>query len=130
MAVRFPWNDDTSSPFVECLKSLPNLHTLEIGLIFDRMGMVLKRSCTTLLKEALEGVTLPQIKSLILPAAVHPLLKHCPNVEDLDWVIRDKYTVSDVFLGSLASIQDSKIKRLAIPLVLEGNPSCKRSSTL
>jgi len=123
MTVHFPWNDETSPQFVECLKSLPNLHTLEIGEVYDRMGLACKRDGTTLLEGALEGVELPQIETLILPPAIHLLVKHCTNVENLDWVIRDKYTTSDEFLESLASIQDSKIKRLAIPLVLEGNPS-------
>ena len=115
MTVRFPWIDENSSRFVECLKSLPNLHTLEIGLAFDR-------SHTIPLKEALEGVEFPQVETLILHPAAHPLLEHCPNVENLDWVIEDTYATSDEFLGSLASIRDSKIKRLTIPLVLEGNP--------
>jgi len=87
------------------------------------MGLVCELQGTILLNEALEGVEPPQIETLILPPAIHLLLKHCPNVENLDWVIRDKYTTSDEFLESLASIQDSKLKRLAIPLVLEGNPS-------
>ena len=111
-----PWNGEPM--FVECLKSLPNLHTLEIGLVYERPR-------TILLKEALKGLKLPQIETLILPPAAHPLLEHCPNVEDVDWVIGDKRITSDEFLGSLASIQGSKIKRLAIPLVLEGNPSRK-----
>jgi len=94
------------------------------------MGLVLDRTRTILIKEALKGVKLPQIKTLILPPAAHPFLKHCPNVEDVDWVVGDEYTTSDEFLGSLASIRDSKIKRLAIPLVLEGNPPRKYFSTL
>ena len=121
MTVHSPLNGENM--FVECLKSLPNLHTLEIGLIRD-----LPR--TTLLREALTRVKFPQIKTLILPPAAHPLLEHCPNVEDLEWVIGDRYATSGEFLGSLASILDSKIKRLAIPLVLEGNPSRKRSNIL
>jgi len=112
MTVHSPWNGERL--FVECLKSLPNLHTLEIGLVHERPRIIL-------LKEALKGVKLPQIVTLILPPAAHPLLKCCPNVENVDWVIGDGYPTSDEFLGSLASIQDSKIKRLAIPLVLEGS---------
>ena len=116
-----PWNGE--GVFVECLKSLPNLHTLEIGLV---------RSVprTALLQKALNRVKLPQIQTLILPPAAHPLLEHCPNVEDLDWVIGDRFATSDKFLRSLASIQDSKIKRLGIPLVLEGDPSRERSNIL
>ena len=112
--------------FVKCLKSLPNLHTLEVGL-----GLVNNVPCTYLLREALKGVELPQLKTLILPPLGHPLLKHCPNVEDVDWVIADSWLIADSvascdsLLGSLASIRDPKIKRLAIPLILEGNASRK-----
>ena len=114
MTVRSAW--DAAAMFVECLKSLPNLHTLEIGVVYHSPKPF---------KEALKRVELPQIKTLILPPAAHTLLKHCPNVEDVDWVTRDGYGTSDEFLGSLGSARDSKIKQLAIPLVLTGNPSRK-----
>jgi len=109
------------SKFIKCLGSLPNPHTLEIG----------QEDWYTMhtLKLKFEGVKLPQIKTLIPPPALHPLLKHCPNVEDVDWVIGDETVSSDEFLGSLTLIQDSKIKRLAIPLILPGNPSRKLSNS-
>ena len=103
--------------FVKCLKSLQNLHTLEIGRA--------EGAITTQLKIALKRVKLPQIKTLILPPAAHPLLRHCHNIEDLVCVVKDKTVASDDFLGSLASNRDSKVKRLAIPLVLWCNPSRK-----
>lgn len=104
--------------FIKYLESLPNLHTLEIGFVdyYPR---------APILENALKGVKLPQVNTLILPSAAHPLLKCCPNVEDVDWVIGDKTATSDEFLGSLGSIRDSKIKRLAIPLVLQSYPSRK-----
>jgi len=116
--------------FVKCLESLPNLHTLEIGL-----ALVNYVPCTFQLREALKGVKLPQIKTLVLPPLGYPLLKHCPYVEDLDWVIGDSWLIADSvatcdeLLGSLTSIRDPKIKRLAIPLILEGKASRKSSST-
>ena len=103
---------------IRSLESLPNLHTLEIGFQRDQYR------CSPP-EGALEGVKLFQIKTLVLPPTAHLLLKHCPNVEVVDWIIGDKTVTSDKFLESLASIQDSKIKRLAIPLVLYGNPSRK-----
>lgn len=108
--------------FVKYLESLPNLHTLEIGFVdyYPR---------APLLENALKGIKLPQVRTLILPPAAHHLLRCCPNVEDVDWVIGDKAVTSDEFLGSLASIRHSKIKRLAIPLVSQGYPSRKRSGT-
>jgi len=104
-------------PFVRCLESLPNLHTLEIGEV--------NRSIATPLKNALEGIKLPQIKTLILPTAAYPLLQHCCNVEDVVCVVKYSTVSSDEFLGSLASNRDSKVRRLAIPLVSLGNPSRK-----
>ena len=102
--------------FVQCLKFLPNLHTLEIC-----GGNVLGTS----LKEALERVKLPQIKTLILPPNAHPILRHCRNVEDVVYMVRDRTWPSNEFLESLVSNQNSKIKRLAIPLILWPNPSRK-----
>ena len=103
--------------FVKCLESLPNLHTLEIGRADGDI--------TTSLEKALKHVELPQIKLLILPPAVHPLLRHCRNVEDVVYVVVNKAILTDEFLGSLASNQDSKVKHLTIPLVSSGNPSRK-----
>ena len=75
------------------------------------------------LEEALERVKLPQIKTLILPPTAYPLIQHCSNVEDIICVVGRGATPTDGFLSSLASNQDSKVKRLAIPLVLWSNPS-------
>ena len=110
------------SKFIKCLGSLQNLHTLEIG---HEVGYNVSPP-----RPKFKGVKLPQIKTLILPPAAHPLLERCPNVEDVNWVIGGRAVSSYEFLGSLALIRDSKIKRLVIPLVLSGNPSSKRSFTL
>ena len=123
MTVYFVVSDSSAlSKFIRCLESLPNLHTLEIGQE-DGCNATPVEKRTLELK--LKRVELPQIKALILPPAAHPLLKRCPNVEDVNWVIGDSTISSDKFLESLASIPDSKIKRLAIPLVLWGDPSRK-----
>ena len=111
------WNNPTLPKFVKCLESLPNLHTLEIGRTNDYI--------TAPLKKALQHVELPQIKTLILPPAVYPLLRHCRDVEDVVFVVRSETMSSDEFLGSLVSGKESKVKRLAIPLVSSGNPSSK-----
>ena len=117
MTVDLAWNMSSFSLFVKCLESLPNLHTLEIG----RVG----GSDTTALKLALWGVKLPHIRTLILPPTAHPLLEHCPDVEDIVCVARDEKVSPDKLLGSLPSEQDSKVKRLAIPLVTCVNPRRK-----
>jgi len=106
--------------FVKCLGSLPNLHMLEIGSPKDGC------SDPWLLEGALgRWVVFPQIKTLIIPESTYPLLKHCPNVEDVVWVITDKKITSDAFLRSLPPSSRSKVKRLTIPLVLPCNPSRK-----
>ena len=103
--------------FVKCLKSLPNLHTLEIGWVDD--------SDTAALKRALWGVKLPHIKTLTLAPTAHPVLEHCPDVEDIVCVARDQDVSPDKLLRSLPPKQGSKVKRLAIPLVTCANPSRK-----
>ena len=122
MTVYFTSDFPALSRFIKCLRSLPNLHTLEIGQEDGYITPSLKKDAFRL---KIKGVKLPQVKTLILPPAAHSLLKHCPNVEDVNWVTGDRTISSDEFLGSLASIRDSKIERLAIPLILPGNPSRK-----
>lgn len=61
---------------------------------------------------------------------VHSLLRHCHDIEDVVCMVKDKYTTFDDFFESLVSDQDSKIKRLAIPLGLWSIPSDKLSSAL
>ena len=80
---------------------------------------------TASLEKALKRVELPQIKTLVLPPTAHPIFRHCPEVEDVVYVVRDITWPSDGFLASLASNQNSKVKRLAIPLILWPNASRK-----
>ena len=91
---------------------LPNLHTLEI------QG---DHRTTGLLEKALKRVKLPQIKTLILSPNAHPILRHCHNVEDVVYAARP--WPRNGFLKSLGSNRGSKVKRLAIPLILWPNPS-------
>jgi hypothetical protein len=107
--------------FIKCLKSLSNLHTLEIAWKGSDFTPALKNA----LKNSLKRVELPQIKTLILDPAAYPLLKRCRNVENVACVAVCSTGFSDKFLGSLASNKDSKVKRLAVPLFLWGNPSSK-----
>ena len=113
MSLVLMWDNILLPPFVRCLESLPNLHMLEIG---QANGWI-----TTPLKKVLRGVKLPQIKTLIIPPEVYPLLRNCCDVEDVVCVTRDSTVFSDEFLGALASNQDSKVRRLAIPLVSWGD---------
>ena len=123
MALGFMWGTTLFFSFVKCLESLPNLHTLSVGCAYIPN--------TTLLAKALKGANLPQIKTLTLHPGSYPLLKHCPNVEDVvcsTQAITSPY--GDGFLRALMSNHDSKLKRLAIPLALLPDAPRKRSSTL
>ena len=108
--------DQVVHPFARCLSSLPNLHTIKLGSFGDGPD-------TTLLETALGRIRLPRIKTLIIPEPAHPLLKHCPNVEDVVWVLADKPINSYGFLLSLRSNCGSKVERLTIPLILPCTPS-------
>ena len=100
--------DQVVHPFAQCLSSLPNLHTLKLGSFGGSPD-------ATLLKVALGRIRLPQIKTLTIPEPAHPLLEHCPNVEDVVWVIADRPIISYEFLESLTSNCNSKVGRLMIP---------------
>jgi hypothetical protein len=118
--MQLPLTKPTIPLFVECLGSLPNLHTLEIPRADVRL--------TRPLEKALERIELPQIKTLIIPPAIHFLLRCCHGVEDLVVCVVEYVSANippDGIPSSFASNRDSKIKRLAIPLTLWVNPSSK-----
>ena len=100
-----------TSLFVKCLQSLPNLHTLEIEWTSGNIGIALGG--------ALANAEFPNIRTLIVPTTAYPLLRHCPGVENIvyvpSWGWISTYHERD-FFESLASIPDSKVKRLVVPL--------------
>jgi len=120
MTLHSLWNAANFPSFVRCLESLPNLHTLAIGSSDSLI--------TTSLGNAFKHCKLPQIKALILPPNAYPLLKCCHNVEDVDCVVGDRPIHSRGLLEFLASIQGSKVRRLAIPLVSSCDTSSKWSA--
>ena len=124
MTVHLSWNGSSFPPFIRCLESLPSLHTLEIGWADDFITAPLEKALS------FKRVEFPQIKTLILPPSARPLLLHCSDVEDVVCVVRYETVPSDGFLGSLSSKRSSKVKRLAIPLILWPNPSRKRFNIL
>jgi len=103
------WNVAKYPLFVECLESLPNLHTLAVGSSGNHI--------TSSLENALGRRKLPQIKALILPPSAYPLLKSCHNAEDVDCVVGDQPIHSKKLPEFLVSICGLNVKRLAIPLV-------------
>ena len=109
----------TGPLFVECLESLPNLHTLEVPWVDRRIA--------NSLEVALNRTKLPQIKTLVISPATHSLLRHCHGVEDVVCAVRDTPipTPSDTVFSSLTSNRNSIVKRLTIPLVSWANPSSK-----
>ena len=64
--------------FVECLTTLPNLHTLEVA--YAPLNQVVKYFVDALKKRDSQ---FQQVRKLVLPDAVHWLLRCCPNIEDL-----------------------------------------------
>jgi len=64
--------------FIDCLSALPNLHTLEITT--NSQYLIIKYCVDTLKKRVPQ---FQQVRTLVLPDAVHRLLRCCPNVEDL-----------------------------------------------
>ena len=121
MTLHSLWNVAKYPLFVECLESLPNLCTLEIGSSDNYI--------TKPLENALSCRKLPQIKTLILPPSAYPLLKPCHNVEDVDCVVGDQPTDSEKLPEFLASLWSSNVKRLAIPLVSCCDTPSKWSTT-
>ena len=117
MTILEMWNHSIIPEFIKCLKSLPNLHTLEI----TRMDY----NATSSFGKAVAGVKLPQIQALTLPPTAYAILKCCHNVEDVVCVVARGDLLTEQFCRSLASIRNPKIKRLAIPLILPGSPSSK-----
>ena len=111
------WSRSNFPPFVKFIQSLPNLHTLEIGAV--------STFAPTPPRNALKGVKLPQIKTLILPPSSYPILQCCCDVEDIICVGGELSMSLDGFIESLASNPDSKVKRLAIPLIIGADPSRK-----
>lgn len=99
--------------FIKYLQSLPTLHTLEVRVLGGTM---------TLLKKALKGVRLPQIKTLIIPSAGRFLPRHCHDVEEIVCVVYGDPTTYEEFLQSLISVQNSKVRRSAITLDFSSNP--------
>jgi hypothetical protein len=77
--------------FANCLRSLPNIHTLELCHVNQEM--------TTRLKEAFDGVTMPSIRTIVMPAIAHHILRSCPNVEDVTCTVGDGSQI----LGTIAS---------------------------
>ncbi|TFK26660.1 hypothetical protein FA15DRAFT_263770 [Coprinopsis marcescibilis] len=61
--------------FTDCLQDLPNLHTIHILHAHTQM--------TTVIKDAFENVTLPTVRTLIIPGYCHEVLKSCPETRSI-----------------------------------------------
>lgn len=57
VTVYLPWAESTIPPFIECLRSLPNLHMLGIGWIRESVALPLEN--------ALEGFKVPHIVATV-----------------------------------------------------------------
>jgi len=87
--------------FVECLATLPNLHTLEIVSMTE--GRIVQSLATALEKKK---PNLQQVRTLVLPPAAHWLLRYCPNVENLTCCAEkpDERFVESLVIGGLEHI--------------------------
>lgn len=88
--------------FTKCLVVLKNLHTLEVISVGNHYAEPL---C-----EALRGIQLPQIKTLILPSTAHCLLRHCPNIDDLTCT---PFRPNEDFVKSLI-VRGKNLRRFAV----------------
>lgn len=86
--------------FASCLKSLPNLHTLELCHVHQEM--------TTKVRKAFEGVVLPSVRTVVLPTIAHHVLGSCPNIEDITCNVGDGSQI----LGTIAS-KCPKVERIS-----------------
>lgn len=94
--------------FAECLTALPNLHTLEISSMWEDE---IAQSFATALGERKPKLQLQQVQTLILPPSAHPLLRYCPNVEDLTCCTMKP----DIgFVGSLAAGGPDRITKFSV----------------
>lgn len=89
---------DTILPaFVNCLQSLPNLHTLELCHVHHEM--------TTKLKLAFEGIKIPSIRTIVLPTIAHHILRSCPNVEDVTCNVGDGSQILGTITASCPKVE-------------------------
>lgn len=76
LTFRIDRDADIMQLFVDCLLSLPSLHTLEIAPTFLPL--------VTLFSNAFKHrPQLPSVRRLIAPAGAHPILQCLPNLEEL-----------------------------------------------
>ncbi|KDQ60174.1 hypothetical protein JAAARDRAFT_125597 [Jaapia argillacea MUCL 33604] len=86
---------------VSCLESLPNLHTLQVVHAHAQM--------TSALGKAFENVSLPTIRTVILPSCAHNIIKCCPEVRDVTCNEDD----GSKLIGSLVKGGCNKVERIA-----------------
>ena len=93
--------------FIECLTTLPNLHTLEIALMW-RYQFFADHFVDALKKRK---PRFQQLRALVLPDKAHWLLRCCPNVEDLTCY---GVTPDEAFAESLVAGELTRIAGLSI----------------
>ena len=104
--------------FIKCLAALPNLHTLEIALMW-RDQFVADHFVDALKKRKPQ---FQQLRTLVLPDKAHWLLRCCPNVEDLTCygVTPDEAFVESLVVGKLNHI--TKLSILSRSVLLGEDP--------
>lgn len=87
-------------PFVKLLRTLPNVHTLEIPHAHSAM--------TTALKGAFEGNAFSSIEKIVLPSCAHEILRCCPSIREVTCVEDDGARL----IGALTRGECSKLEIL------------------
>ena len=98
--------------FVElghCFSLFPNLHTVKIITRFS--GYEGEKAMRAAKRGFKKSVLYPQIRSVIISHAIHPLLAVCPNLESFG-----SLDYSSSFLNCITAI--SSLQRLAWPIFL------------
>ncbi|TEB20053.1 hypothetical protein FA13DRAFT_1820524 [Coprinellus micaceus] len=72
--------DKVLPTFLRCLENLPNLHTIKV--VFAPLSM------TTTIKNTFEKVSLPTIRTVVVPAYCHEILRACPEVRSV-WCMEE-----------------------------------------
>ena len=98
--------------FVKCLTALPNLHTLEIVLMWKLEPVEAFR--TAVMKGG-PRFQLQRLRRLIIPSTAHLLLRFCPNVEDFTCG-----SISNPLVGSLVAGGLKQLTKLSVVNVYKG----------
>ncbi|KAJ3538052.1 hypothetical protein NMY22_g5327 [Coprinellus aureogranulatus] len=86
--------------FLKCMKNLPNLHTIKVLHAHTQM--------TTAIKNTFERASLPTIRTVVVPAFCHEILRACPEVRSVWCTEQD----GSKLVGALGKGKCNKVEEL------------------